>query len=126
MYADWSSLTVELQSLGSATQSVLSKLPQNDGKQVISGHIYLVIYFLSYISCHTWSYISCHTFLVIFLVLHFLSYISCHIFLVIYILCHISLVIHFLSYISCHTFLVTYFWSYIIFGFARISKIFLI
>jgi len=34
MYADWSSLTIQLQSLGSATQSVLSKLPQDDGKQV--------------------------------------------------------------------------------------------
>ncbi len=34
MYADWSSLTLQLQSLGSATQSVLAKLPQEDGKQV--------------------------------------------------------------------------------------------
>ncbi|XP_023326701.1 ral GTPase-activating protein subunit beta isoform X2 [Eurytemora carolleeae] len=36
MYADWSSLTIQLQSLGSATQSVLSKLPQDDGKQVVA------------------------------------------------------------------------------------------
>ena len=74
MYADWSSLTVELQSLGSATQSVLSKLPQNDGKQVIiSGHIFLVIYFWSYIFyvIYLLSYISCHT----FLVTYFWSYI---------------------------------------------------
>ena len=34
MYADWSSLTLQLQSLGTATQSVLAKLPQEDGKQV--------------------------------------------------------------------------------------------
>ena len=34
MYSDWSSLTVQLQTLGTATQSVLAKLPQDDGKQV--------------------------------------------------------------------------------------------
>ena len=34
MYADWSSLTVQLQTLGTATQSVLAKLPPEDGKQV--------------------------------------------------------------------------------------------
>ena len=34
MYAEWSSLTVQLQTLGTATQSVLAKLPPEDGKQV--------------------------------------------------------------------------------------------
>ena len=34
MYSEWSSLTVQLQTLGTATQSVLSKLPPEDGKQV--------------------------------------------------------------------------------------------
>ena len=34
MYADWSSLTLQLQSLGTATQSVLAKLPPEDAKQV--------------------------------------------------------------------------------------------
>ena len=34
MYSDWSSLSLQLQCLGSSTQSVLSKLPQDDSKQV--------------------------------------------------------------------------------------------
>ena len=34
MYSEWSSLTVQLQTLGTATQSVLAKLPPEDGKQV--------------------------------------------------------------------------------------------
>ena len=34
MYSEWSSLTLQLQTLGTATQSVLSKLPPEDGKQV--------------------------------------------------------------------------------------------
>jgi len=36
MYADWSSLTQQLQGLGLATQSVLAKLPPEDGKQVVA------------------------------------------------------------------------------------------
>jgi len=36
MYSDWSSLTSQLQSLGTATQSVLAKLPPEDGKQVVA------------------------------------------------------------------------------------------
>lgn len=36
MYSDWSSLSIQLQCLGNSTQSVLSKLPQDDSKQVVS------------------------------------------------------------------------------------------
>jgi len=42
MYSDWSSLTVQLQTLGTATQSVLAKLPQEDGKQVVASVVHTV------------------------------------------------------------------------------------
>jgi len=42
MYAEWSSLTVQLQTLGTATQSVLAKLPPEDGKQVVASVVHTV------------------------------------------------------------------------------------
>ena len=42
MYSEWSSLTVQLQTLGTATQSVLAKLPPEDGKQVVASVVHTV------------------------------------------------------------------------------------
>ena len=42
MYSEWSSLTVHLQTLGTATQSVLAKLPPEDGRQVVASVVHTV------------------------------------------------------------------------------------